>query len=151
MIRRWIAPSLLSLGLLLYLVGCGTPAPPPQVKTVLRPEKLAEMDRAIERAIAEKRLPGGVLWFEHAGASYHRAYGNRALVPSVEPMTEDTIFDAASLTKVVACAPAVMLLIERGKLKLDDLVQTYIPDFKGGRQRNDHNPPTSHPHIRPAR
>lgn len=55
-----------------------------------RPEKLAEMDVAIEQAIAEKRCPGGVLWVEHRGAVYHKAYGNRALVPATEPMTEDT-------------------------------------------------------------
>ena len=46
-------------------------------------------------------------------------------------MTEDTIFDAASLTKVVACTPAIMLLIERGEVKLDAPVQTYIAEFKG--------------------
>ena len=46
-------------------------------------------------------------------------------------MTEDTIFDAASLTKVVACTPAMMLLIERGKVKLDETVQAYIPEFTG--------------------
>src|SRR5512134_3906167 len=62
----------------------------------LRAEKLAEMDQAIEAAIASKRCPGGVLWVEHAGQVYHKAYGNRALVPEVERMTEDTIFDAAS-------------------------------------------------------
>lgn len=96
-----------------------------------RPEKLAEMDAAINQAIADQRCPGAVLWFEHRGLSYHKAYGNRALVPATEPMTEDTIFDAASVTKVVACTPAVMLLIERGQLKLDERVQTYIPEFKG--------------------
>jgi uncharacterized protein YbbC (DUF1343 family)/CubicO group peptidase (beta-lactamase class C family) len=97
-----------------------------------RSEKLAEMDAAITEAIGEKRCPGGVLWFEHRGASYHKAYGRRALVPDTEPMTEDTIFDAASLTKVVACTPAVMLLIERGQVKLDEPVHTYIPEFGGG-------------------
>lgn len=97
-----------------------------------RPEKLAEMDAAIEQAIAEHRCPGGVLWVEHQGLSYHKAYGHRALVPDVEPMTEDTIFDAASLTKVVACTPAVMLLVERGLIGLDERAQTYIPEFKGG-------------------
>src|SRR4029077_8230876 len=50
----------------------------------------------------------------------------------VEPMTEDTIFDAASLTKVVACTPAVMLLVERGQINLDERVQAYIPEFQGG-------------------
>src|SRR5262245_33476348 len=97
----------------------------------LRQDKLEAMDAAILKAIADKRCPGGVLWFEHRGASYHKAFGNRALVPAIEPMTEDTIFDAASLTKVVACTPAVMLLIERGKIRLEDAVQTYIPEFKG--------------------
>ena len=98
----------------------------------LRPDKLAEMDAAINQAIADKKCPGGVLWVEHHGASYHKAYGNRALVPAVEPMTEDTIFDAASLTKVVACTPAVMLLVERGQINLDERVQAYIPEFQGG-------------------
>src|SRR5580765_4296507 len=111
---------------------CTTPTAVAAEPALFRPEKLAEMDEAILQAIAEKRCPGGVLWFEHRGISYHKAYGNRAVVPSVERMTEDTIFDAASLTKVVACTPAVMLLVERGKVKLDDPVQTYIPEFKGG-------------------
>ncbi|PWU09223.1 MAG: hypothetical protein C5B50_27865 [Verrucomicrobia bacterium] len=100
-------------------------------QTLFRAEKLAEMDTAINRAIEEKRCPGGVLWVEHRGASYHKAYGDRAFVPEIEPMTEDTIFDAASLTKVVACTPAVMLLVERVQIKLDEPVQTYIPEFQG--------------------
>lgn len=98
----------------------------------LHPEKLAEMDAAVAEAISEHRCPGGVLWFEHRGSSYHKAFGNRQLLPEVEPMSEDTIFDAASLTKVVACTPAAMLLIERGQLKLDEPVRTYIPECKGG-------------------
>ena len=97
----------------------------------LLPPKLAEADAAINQAIADKRCPGGVLWLEHRGVTYHKAYGNRALVPAPEPMTEDTIFDAASLTKVIACTPAMMLLIERGQVKLDEPVQTYIPEFTG--------------------
>lgn len=95
----------------------------------LRQEKLTEMDAAITEAIADKRCPGGVLWLEHNGAIYHKAFGNRAVVPAEERMAEDTIFDAASLTKVVACTPAVMLLIECGKVGLDDLVTKYIPEF----------------------
>ena len=104
---------------------------PPLFAQVFRPEKLAAMDAAIESAIASNKCPGGVLWLEHNGTSYHKAYGNRALVPEREPMTEDTIFDAASLTKVVACTPAVMLLVERGQVELDAPVQTYIPEFTG--------------------
>ena len=114
--------------LTLLLSGCATHPP---ARQVFRPEKLAEMDAAINAAIADKRCPGGVLWVEHEGVSYHKAYGNRALVPAVEPMTEDTIFDAASLTKVIATTPAVMLLIQRGEIQLDAPVKTYIPEFIG--------------------
>ncbi len=122
---------ILSVGVLLCLSACKTPPPAPSPATPFYPAKLAEMDAAINRAIADNKCPGGVLWLEHRGASYHKAYGNRALVPAVEPMTEDTLFDAASLTKVIACTPAVMLLVERGQLKLDERVQTHIPEFKG--------------------
>lgn len=95
------------------------------------PRKLADIDAAITNAIAEGKLPGAVFWLERKGVIYHRPYGNRALIPQRETMTRDTIFDAASLTKVVACAPAVMLLVERGKIDLDARVQKYIPEFKG--------------------
>src|SRR6185295_12444065 len=61
-----------------------------------------------------------------------KVYGNRALVPAVETMTDDTIFDAASLTKVVATTPSIWLLIERGKIEIDAPVSRYIPEFRGG-------------------
>ncbi len=94
-------------------------------------DKLSEMDAAINDAVARHQCPGGVLWLEHNGDIYKKAYGFRALVPASEPMTEDTIFDAASLTKVVATTPSIMLLIERGQVKLDETVCSYIPEFKG--------------------
>jgi uncharacterized protein YbbC (DUF1343 family)/CubicO group peptidase (beta-lactamase class C family) len=126
-------PRLLTLALVSLLLAAPVTAPAASAAPaqLLHPEKLAEMDEAINEAITNKQCPGGVLWFEHHGAVYRKAYGNRALVPAVEPMTEDTIFDAASLTKVIACTPAVMLLIERGKIDLDAHVQNYIPEFKG--------------------
>ena len=99
---------------------------------VFRADKLAAMDAAIEAAIADHKCPGGVLWLEHDGTVYEKAYGERSLVPDREPMTEDTIFDMASLTKVEATTPAVMLLIQRGQVKLDAPVCTYIPKFTGG-------------------
>ena len=125
------ASSFFSLCFLLCSCASKSPPPPPSAATPFYPAKLAEMDAAINHAIADKKCPGGVLWLEHQGASYHKAYGNRSLVPAVEPMTEDTLFDAASLTKVIACTPAAMLLVERGQLNLDERVQTYIPEFKG--------------------
>ena len=91
--------------------------------------KLTAIDTAINKAIEEEKLPGAVVWVDHGGAVYHKAYGNRALVPAEEEMTKDTIFDAASVTKVVAGTPAVMILVERGKVKLDEPVHTYIKEF----------------------
>ena len=120
-----------SLCLLLCLCACQSAPPAPSVAAPFYPPKLAEMDAVIDQAIMDKRCPGGVLWLEHRSVTYHKAYGHRALVPAEEPMTEDTIFDAASLTKVIACAPAVMLLVERGQVNLDEPAQTYIPEFKG--------------------
>ena len=95
-------------------------------------DKLAAMDAAIESAITSHRCPGGVLWLEHDGAVYEKAYGERSLVPDRKPMTEDTIFDMASLTKVMATTPAVMLLIQRGQVELDAPVCKYIPEITGG-------------------
>jgi uncharacterized protein YbbC (DUF1343 family)/CubicO group peptidase (beta-lactamase class C family) len=128
--RRLAACSCsLSLFLLVCLCACKTSPPARPAAAPFYAPKLAEMDAAIDRAIADQKCPGGVLWLEHRGVTYLKAYGHRALVPVEEPMTEDTIFDLASLTKVVACTPAMMLLIERGQVKLDEPVKTYIPEF----------------------
>ena len=113
---------------LVLLAGCATPR---VSKNVFRPDKLAAMDAAIDSAIASNRCPGGVLWLEHDGVAYRKAYGNRALVPEGETMTENTVFDMASLTKVMATTPAVMLLVERGQVKLDAPARTYLPEFAG--------------------
>jgi len=119
-----------SLAVALVLVA-GCAAPRLAHHPVYRADKLAAMDAAIESAIASNRCPGGVLWLEHDGVAYHKAYGYRALVPERETMTEDTVFDMASLTKVLATTPAVMLLIERGQVRLDAPVRTYLPEFTG--------------------
>ena len=112
--------------------GAATQAQAP----ALRLEKLMEMETAINGAITKGQCPGAVLWLEHGGEIFHRALGKRALVPAAETMTRDTIFDVASLTKVVAGTPAVMLLVERGVVKLDEPVATHIPEFTGeGREK----------------
>lgn len=98
-------------------------------KTIFKADKLAEIDSTIQEAVSSNKCPGGVFWLEHKGHSYHKAFGNRALVPAQEKMTEDTIFDAASLTKVCATTPALMILIERGTIKLNDPIAKYIPEF----------------------
>ncbi len=107
------------------------PADALPLRSVFHAEKLLEMDVAITEALADHQCPGAVLWLERNGVAHHKAYGKRSLVPAEEAMTEDTIFDAASLTKVVACTPAVMLLVERGRIVLEERVQTYLPEFKG--------------------
>jgi uncharacterized protein YbbC (DUF1343 family) len=113
------------------LLLAGVAAARAQPASGFHASRLAEMDAAITNAIAEKKLPGGVLWVERRGQVYRKAYGQRAVAPKPEPMTEDTIFDAASLTKVVACTPAILLLVERGQVRLDEPVRTYIPEFQG--------------------
>lgn len=117
------------LSILVLLLGFVAFAPALNLVALDDPARESQMDAAINQAIAESKCPGGVLWVEHGGRSYHKAYGNRAVVPSTETMTEETIFDAASLTKVVACTPAVMLLVERGQISLDDRVTKYLPEF----------------------
>jgi len=90
-------------------------------------------DAEIERSIAAGQLPGAVLLIGHDGqVVYRKAYGSRALVPAREPMTLDTVFDLASLTKVVATTPCLMKLLEDGRLRLDDPVTNYLPEFQGG-------------------
>jgi len=91
---------------------------------------LSRIDDEINQTIAETKVPGVVVWIEHVNNRYFKAYGDRAVAPQSEPMTKDTIFDIASLTKVVATTPAIMLLVERAQVKLDDSAATYIPEFK---------------------
>ena len=94
----------------------------------------AALDDAIEQAIREDRIPGAVLLLGHDGqVLYRKAYGNRALIPSPEPMTADTIFDCASLTKVVATTSALMKLLEEGRVRLNDRVTQYLPEFQDGK------------------
>ena len=92
------------------------------------------LDDAVNQAIQEQRLPGAVVIIGHNGEIvYRKAYGHRALVPGPETMTADTIFDIASLTKVVATTPSLMKLFEQGKFRLNDKITDYIPEFQGGK------------------
>jgi len=91
---------------------------------------LADLDLVIEKAIADDEIPGAVLLVSHRGRIlYHKAYGSRAVLPRREPMSADTIFDLASLTKVFATTSAVMKLFEQGRVRLNDAVARYIPEF----------------------
>jgi len=129
--RAFYRASFLFLTAGLALGGCKTtsnqPIPP---QAVFHPAKLEAIDAAIERAIAAGKAPGAVVRLESGGAVYQKSYGAKSVEPVLLPMTDDTIFDSASLTKVIATAPAIMLLAERDKLRLDDKVDHWITNFK---------------------
>jgi len=94
----------------------------------------AALDAATDQAIRDGLIPGAVIIIGHDGKIvYRKAYGARALIPAREPATLDTIYDIASLTKVVATTPSIMKLYELGKIKIDDPVTAYLPEFQGGK------------------
>lgn len=140
-VRRWFPWALvISIGLVGGFAGCryanrsgGTPRAIAK-SFAFRADKLAAIDAAITEAIDAGKLPGGVVWLEHRPATgppliYHHAYGQRALTPRAEPMTEDTVFDAASLTKVMATTPAILRLVQEQRVNLDAPVAQYLPGF----------------------
>ena len=92
--------------------------------------RLARIDSLVEEAIRARQLPGAVVLVGRGDRTVHlKAYGNRAVVPAAEPMSVDTIFDIASLTKVVATTTSIMMLLEQGRIRLNDRVAAHIPDF----------------------
>jgi uncharacterized protein YbbC (DUF1343 family)/CubicO group peptidase (beta-lactamase class C family) len=99
-------------------------------KAVTGIPSLSVLDAIVRDAIHDDQIPGAVLLVWHNGqVIYRKAFGNRALELRREAMTLDTIFDIASLTKVVATTTAVMQLVEKGDVRLNDPVAKYIPEF----------------------
>ena len=95
-------------------------------------ERLARMETVIAESISKKELPGAVVLVgRHGKIVWRKAYGARAIEPLREAMTADTIFDLASLTKVVATTTSIMILIEQGQVRLSDAVIQFIPEMKG--------------------
>jgi uncharacterized protein YbbC (DUF1343 family)/CubicO group peptidase (beta-lactamase class C family) len=95
------------------------------------------IDDLVREAMAAKLTPGAVVSVGRGDQTvYEKAFGVRATVPAEEPMSLDTVFDLASLTKVVATTTAVMTLVDEGRLRLNDTVASRIPGFerygKGG-------------------
>ena len=121
----------LLLWLVVHLAGAAGSAPDFDFKKA----PLTAIDEAVAAAIARHEIPGAVLWIESHGKTHRRVYGDRALIPSREPMTEDTVFDVASLTKVLATTPAIMKLVERGQLDLDATAITVLPEMAGDPDR----------------
>jgi len=98
--------------------------------------RLSALDPIVNEAIAQQQIPGAVLIIGHDGqVVYRKAYGSRALEPRREPMTVDTVFDCASLTKVIVTTAAIMQLWEQGKFRMSDPVAKYLPEFaQNGKQ-----------------
>src|SRR5215211_2522046 len=116
-------------GLCVKTFSQGLPLATPQ-SVGINAAKLDQIARLVNADIADKKLPGAVIIVGHKGKIvYRKAFGNRSLVPTVEKMTVDTIFDVASLTKPVATATSIMILIEQGKLRLNDTIGKFIPDI----------------------
>ena len=115
---------MIAVALLAGLASASTGATPTSTSS------LVVLDSIVRDAIHDGEIPGAVLLVWHNGqVVYRKAFGNRALEPHREAMTADTIFDIASLTKVVATTTAVMQLVQKGEVRLNDPVAKYIPEF----------------------
>ena len=113
------------------VVACGCPWLPAPAQAPFSDGPA--LDKAIQKAIAAHKTPGAVVLIGRPGRIlYEEAYGERSIEPTHEKATVDTIYDAASLTKVIATTSAVMKLFERGQIRLNDRVTEYLPEFQGG-------------------
>jgi CubicO group peptidase (beta-lactamase class C family) len=94
--------------------------------------RFPEIDTAVNEAIAAHQLPGAVVHLERGGQAYERAYGKLNYEPDAAAVGTATLFDAASLTKVLATAPSVLKLAEEGRIDLDAKLTAYFPECAGG-------------------
>ncbi len=128
--RRALA-SLLLLALATQTLAATLPTASP-ASVGMSAARLAEIDDVTQKSIERREMPGAVVLAARRGrVVWRKAYGARAVLPAREAMTTDTIFDLASLTKVVATATSMMILIERGQVRLSDPASLYVPELKG--------------------
>jgi uncharacterized protein YbbC (DUF1343 family)/CubicO group peptidase (beta-lactamase class C family) len=126
-------PKVLAVGaaLLLLVVPVRAQRTPAASSPPIDTAKFQAIDAIVRQDIEQKKLPGAVVLIGRGERIlYHRAVGQRAVVPRPEPMTLDTIFDLASLTKVVVTTTGMVMLLEQGKVRLNDRVSTFIPGFE---------------------
>ncbi len=122
---------------LLALAGCGVGYAATDAAPVADAGAFSSVDAIMRDAVAQGTIPGGVVLVGHDGqVVYRKAFGMRSLEPMREAMTVDTIFDIASMTKCIATATAVMQLEQEGKLRLNDPVATYLPEFAANGKEN---------------
>ncbi|HEY1937280.1 MAG TPA: serine hydrolase, partial [Candidatus Angelobacter sp.] len=127
-------PGILAILILVTQSVIAAPGPAPKKKKSTTAAKetanFAPVDLLVQEQIIDQAITGAVLVVGHGGRIVHgKAFGLRATTPRPEAMTVDTIFDLASLTKVVATTPSVMRLVQYGQVRLDEPVMHYIPDF----------------------
>ena len=92
---------------------------------------LALIDSTVNASIRNGDIPGAVVGVVRNGnLVYEKAFGNKAVYPETEPMTVETLFDLASVSKCVGTTLSVMQMVEQGKLRLVDSVAFYIPGFR---------------------
>src|SRR5262245_26074582 len=104
------------------------PAKPAEVG--MSAERLARIEPVILDTLKQGQLPGAVvLVLRHGKICYREAFGSRSKLPEPVPMTVDTVFDLASLTKPIATATSLMILLEQGKFRLQDHVAQHLPEF----------------------
>jgi CubicO group peptidase (beta-lactamase class C family) len=135
--RLWLLAALVAtLSVAVQFIAGQVPVTKPE-SVFISFSRLAQMDAVIEDEISKHHLPGAVVLVGRKGhVVWRKAYGARAVEPTRETMSPDTIFDLASLTKIVATTTSIMILVERGKVRLNDSLSLYIPELKGeGRER----------------
>lgn len=104
--------------------------PPAVAAAPVDTKQLAAIDKVVEAAIERGDCPGAVVVVLHDDkVVYRKAFGHQALQPDKRPMTTDTIFDLASLTKPIATGTSILLLMQQGKLRAEDRVSQYWPAF----------------------
>jgi CubicO group peptidase (beta-lactamase class C family) len=113
--------------------GCSTVAPGlPALEQRFNIAGLARIDGAIGAVLARRGMPGAVFHVEHKGAAYARGYGKLSYETDSAAVSTSTVYDVASLTKVIATAPSVLLLAEQGKLDLEAPLIQYFPQCANG-------------------
>ena len=117
-------------------MACAGHAATVSTQAIASPRLRTLLDPIMEKAVADGNIPGGVLLIGHNGKiAYRRAFGFRSLEPVRERMTIDTIFDLASLTKCIATTTSIMKLVQQGRVRLNDPVAAYLPEFaQNGKQ-----------------
>ena len=128
--------SLLAACVAALLSGCihGRVAPDalPAPAGRLDAARLPQIDATLNEAIAARKLPGAVVHIEHEGAVYEKAYGKLSYEADAQAVGTATVFDAASLSKVLATAPSVLKLAEEGRIDLEAKLVDYFPECANG-------------------